>query len=143
MGPSLGGYESDESELILPGGWKATPGKRKRHYRQSSAEPRQPSPSREPVVKKGKAPQCDKVIDRPWGVMEWKRLERIFRSEKEKWVAEREIKPLPSLGGGMSWARRAMGMSKGTKPVEWNADWVTNRFVESEGAQGLGGEWDR
>jgi hypothetical protein len=122
------------SELPLPGGWVRTP-KRKRSR-----------PPPQEMKDKRLAPKTVPPVDssgisrgRGWGVPEWKKLEKVFRAEREAWVKEREIKPLP--GGLVGWARVA---SVGPpKVVEWDGKRVTNRFLNEEGVKESEGEWSR
>ena len=90
------------------------------------------------AVGKGKEVNRDERGGRAWGVGEWKRLEKVFRVEKEVWAKEREIKPLPSLFG---WARKAFGGAAEPEVKEWNNERVVLKFLDSEQAHGQSGEW--
>jgi hypothetical protein len=140
LGTTEGGYATDETELPVPGGWKVTPGKRKRSRdmdsRSAIGEPA--DETRRAGKGKGKEQEVeeDRADGRPWGVAEWKRLEKVYRAEKEEWVKEREVKPLPGLFG---WARKALGGT--TEAKEWDNERVVKRFLDQEKAHGLSGEW--
>ncbi|WVF69594.1 hypothetical protein IAT40_004372 [Kwoniella sp. CBS 6097] len=75
-----------------------------------------------------------------WGVPEWKKLEKVYRKEKEDWIKEREVKGLPGGGGLVAWARRStfgLSMSSTTKVKEWDSERVVEKFlVDNKG-------WDR
>jgi hypothetical protein len=141
---SVGGYselgwESDETEVNLPGGWKVTPGKRKRgHTRHKShgpvSNPQATAAHREDLGVES--------VDRPWGVSEWKRLEKVYRAELAKWVKSRQVKPLPSSSSWMGWAKRVVGSEK-EQTQEWDLQKVADRFQELEGCKGWKGEWDQ
>ena len=137
FGASEAGWESDETELAVPGGWKATPGKRKRS-RSIHSRSRPELVATPAAVGKGKEVNRDERGGRAWGVGEWKRLEKVFRAEKEVWAKEREIKPLPSLFG---WARKAFGGATEPEVKEWNNERVVLKFLDSEQAHGQSGEW--
>lgn len=119
------------SELQLPGGWVRTP-KRKRSDPVTQAA----SSSNVPIA----GTKEIKADGKPWGVPEWKRLEKVFRREREAWIKEREVKALP--GGLVGWAKR---MSTGPKKVvEWDEERVVARFYKDEGIEKeMGGEWAR
>lgn len=112
----------------LPGGWIGTPAgvKRKRIYQEAT-----------PSVK-GKEKMEDAA---PWGVAEWKKLEKVYRSEREAWRKERQVKPLPT-GGLLGWARRASGAHSAPKVEEWDGERVVERFLKEE-CKTAKGEWDR
>ena len=133
LADSPGGWESDESELPLPGGWKKTPRKRKR------ARSHGPSTLSQPRSVGSGDHDNDRIVDksRSWGVPEWKRLEKTFRAEKDMWLKERDIKPLP---GWIGWAKRALGVGQ-PEAEEWDNNRVVQAFIKAERAQGLGGEW--
>ncbi|WVQ69481.1 uncharacterized protein L199_007700 [Kwoniella botswanensis] len=89
-----------------------------------------------------------------WGVKEWKRLEKVYRAEKETWIKEREIKklpitgsptasPIPSIPGGLvAWARRStFGTPKVVQVKEWDIESVVKRFLDDERKDGR--NWDR
>lgn len=146
-GASERGWESDETEYALPGGWKPTPGKRKRSRSVRARPVALPSVKESDSTgggavagvtgeEKQKENVGEKDASRPWGVPDWKRLEKVFRAEKEAWKAEREVKPLPGLFG---WARKAW---KGEPEVkDWDNGRVVSRFLGEEKAEGLSGEW--
>ncbi|WWD00810.1 hypothetical protein V866_007747 [Kwoniella sp. B9012] len=88
-----------------------------------------------------------------WGVKEWKRLEKVYRAEKETWIKEREIKklpvtgsptasPIPSIPGGLvAWARRStFGTPKEVQAKEWDSENVVKRFLDEEKKDGR--TWD-
>lgn len=129
------GYESDGTELALPGAWKRTPGKRKRaahHHREA------------PILSQ---PVASSSRDsRPWSVGDWKRLEKVFRAEREAWLSGREMKPLPSSPSVspsvFGWARRSPIIGENqSRPSEWDPETVVRKFITEEKAEGLGGEW--
>jgi hypothetical protein len=121
------------SEMQLPGGWVRTP-KRKRSDPVTETAPSSSIPIPGASVKE------IRPGDRPWGVPEWKRLEKVFRREREAWIKEREVKALP--GGLIGWAKR---MSTGPKKVvEWDEERVVARFYKDEGIEEeMRGEWAR
>ena len=118
----------------LPGGWIGTPAgvKRKRIHREAS-----PSLTKQ-ISAKGKEKEENGA---PWGVTEWKKLEKVYRSEREAWLKEREIKTLPT-GGLLGWARRASGVGSAPRVNAWDGDRVVNRFLKEEGKEAKG-DWDR
>jgi len=134
LGAIEAGWESDETELAVPGGWKVTPGKRKRS-RSIHSRSRPDVPVTPAVTAKGKEVSR---ADAAWGVGDWKRLEKVFRSENEAWVKEREVKPLPGLFG---WARKALGGGSEAKVKEWDNNRVVLAFLDREEAHGRSGEW--
>ncbi|KAE8540464.1 hypothetical protein D1P53_003410 [Cryptococcus gattii VGV] len=124
----------------IPGGYVKTPIKRRhsplphphRHFHSSFGRINTPG------VVKGKA----KERANTWGVSEWKRLEKTYRSEKEAWIKERELKALP--GGLVSWARRATFGSNSRVEVEpWDAQRVVEKFLDGEGSKAGNAEWDK
>lgn len=130
-GPSETGWESDES-LALPGGWKVTLGKRKRSTRRIA-----------PLTPKSATVSQSGAGDgKAWGVPEWKRLEKVFRAERERWIGERDIRPLPTIDsprGILGWMGRKVPEVK-----EWDPEWVVERFLREEGMQvDAEGEWAR
>jgi serine/arginine repetitive matrix protein 2 len=136
------GYLSDESEspeLALPGAWKRTPGKRKRE--QARATPGNQGDYEE--IPMSSTDQCQN--DKPWGVHEWKKLEKVFRAQREVWIKTRNIKPLPSTTFSfLTWSRRAMPAAKEKVAVkEFDIENVLDVFIEEENAVGFGGEWSR
>ncbi|WWC68145.1 uncharacterized protein I206_102068 [Kwoniella pini CBS 10737] len=75
-----------------------------------------------------------------WSVNEWKKLEKVYRQEKESWLKERDIKNLP--GGLVGWARRSTFKNSTSKPViDWDLKKVVEKFSEDESA--LGKSWDK
>ncbi|OCF58592.1 hypothetical protein L486_03079 [Kwoniella mangroviensis CBS 10435] len=89
-----------------------------------------------------------------WGVKEWKRLEKVYRAEKETWIKEREIKklpvtesptasPIPSIPGGLvAWARRStFGTPKEVHVKKWDIESVVDNFLDEEKKDGR--NWDR
>ncbi len=123
------GWESEESGLILPGGWKGTPRKRKRRDR---------SPV---IVSRAGSSQPRKYAGRLWGVKEWKRLEKVYQAERLAWVEKRDIRPLPAPSSPfLGWIRSG----KLLEVEDWDAERVVSRFLNDEGVEGeLSGEWDR
>jgi hypothetical protein len=110
--------------MVLPGGWKSTPGKRKRR------EHRSPQASDEPSARRAEVNN-----GRPWGVKEWKRLEKLYKVERAAWMEKRMIQPLPAAGSPFLKARAV---------EEWDAENVVNRFLKDERVVGdSNGEWDR
>lgn len=55
-------------------------------------------------------------------------------------MKEREIKPMPT-GSVWSWAKKAIGV-KEVEVKAWDMERVIRRFVQQEGCQAWGGEWD-
>lgn len=127
------GWESDETELALPGGWQKTPGQKRKRAKSIHRSSRTNVLDAAPVVSSERETRED---GRPWGVAEWKKLEKVYRAEKEAWVKEREIKPLPGFFG---WAKKALIGSNEVK--EWDNERVVKRYLDEEDAHGLGGEW--
>lgn len=80
--------------------------------------------------------ETDKQGGRAWGIPDWKKLEKVYRAEKEAWIEERQVKPLPGLFG---WAKKVLTGEPEVK--EWDNERVVRRFVEAENAEGLNGEW--
>jgi hypothetical protein len=100
------------TELPLPGAWNGTPQfKRKRnapteHY----VEPPKTTPT--------------------WGVSQWKKLEKVFRAEREIWVTEREVKAMP--GGFIGWARMSTFGPPAPTTKPWDPTRVVDRFLEEQ-----------
>jgi len=123
--------DEEEDDLYVPGGWKSTPGKRKR----PTVKPSNAQPS---------VPSAVEGVGRPWGVAEWKALEKVYRSEKDEWVKHREIKKLPgsstSTSGwlGFGWGRKV----EESEVKDWDVKRVVNRFIIGQHAEQLVGEWD-
>lgn len=114
-----------DSPLHIPGAWRRTP-KRKRHVEEAT-------PRHEPeVVAEG----------RPWRGKDWKRLHRVYRVERAKWVNERETRPLPGATSGY-WTpfRRTQAQ---TVP-QWDNARVADAFIQSRQLkeEELVGEWSR
>ncbi|KAK8847590.1 hypothetical protein IAR55_005449 [Kwoniella newhampshirensis] len=112
-------------DFPVPGGYVRTPqssGKRKR-----APGPVLAPHEEVPTIATGKG--------KVWGISEWKKLEKVYRKEKEEWTKEREVKSLPS--GLMTWARRStFGVSAIMK--EWDVNRVVEKFLAEEGEH-----WDR
>ncbi|WVW78224.1 hypothetical protein I302_100176 [Kwoniella bestiolae CBS 10118] len=96
--------------------------------------------------------ESGKASDEIWGVKEWKKLEKVYRREKEPWMKEREIKALPSPaspgpsipGGLVAWARRSTFGTSAVKEIkvrEWDVERVVERFLGDEKKEGR--VWDR
>jgi serine/arginine repetitive matrix protein 2 len=115
----------------FPGGYVFTPAKRKREI------PRPAKSEAASMLSKSTAGSGG----RPWSVKEWKALERIYKNERELWMSEREVKPLP--GGLVAWARRST-MGREVDVAEWDAERVVRRFLAEQGVGETGkGEWER
>nr|XP_018265263.1 uncharacterized protein I303_01623 [Kwoniella dejecticola CBS 10117]OBR87421.1 hypothetical protein I303_01623 [Kwoniella dejecticola CBS 10117] len=131
----------------VPGAFVKTPTsvKRKRNV------PWQSRPEPDSVSAPAPQPELNPKVDEKWGVSEWKQLEKVYRTEKELWIKEREIKNLP--GGLVAWARRStFGRSPSSSAVsdsaskshhvkDWDMTRVVDRFVEDQTTQGL--SWDK
>ena len=130
------GYATDGTPLRLPGGWRSSPTKRKREAPSNPNE-------HETALQEIRIASSSRMggDDRPWGVGEWKRLEKVYKSEKIAWTAEREIKALPSSPGWLGWAKTKLTAIAVPKASEWDSDRVLRRFIQDERAEGLGGEW--
>ena len=115
-------FSTASTNLPLPGAWISTPViKRKRQ--EAANEPAT-------YIANGDG----------WGIADWKRLEKVFKREKEAWVKERQVKALPS-GGFLSWARKSFARTQKAPDVkEWDARRVIEAFAEAE--KGAGREWD-
>ena len=124
------GSESVESEMVLPGGWKRTPGKRKRRER----PPTQSTGTAGSKALKG-------MTGKAWGVKDWKRLEKVYKAERADWVERREVRRLPPPSS------RFLGWMRAGKLPEaqaWDAQRVVVRFLNEQAVEGdLSGEWDR
>jgi serine/arginine repetitive matrix protein 2 len=121
----------DLSEINLPGAWKSTPVKRKRRIPSTAAQAA--------TVPLAPAETC---AGRPWGVAEWKKLERVYRAEKEAWVKEREIKALPASVGWLGWAKKAM-RKEDVVIAAWEVSRVVEAFIKGEKEGNLVGKWSR
>lgn len=123
------------SDVYFPGGWVAT-SKRKR----AALPPIAQSPA--PPAASTRNPK-ELETGPNWGVKEWKKLEKVYRAEKESWMKEREVKALPLTAstGLLGWARRkTLG---GTAEVEvkvkeWDWERVVQRFMAE-----AGNDWSR
>lgn len=105
------GVSETPTELPLPGAWNGTP-KRKRA-----------APSTETIGE-------DVAPTKAWGVSQWKKLEKVFRAERELWIKEREFKSMP--GGFIGWARRSTFGSPAPVLKEWDPMRVVSRFVDEQ-----------
>ena len=123
------GYSSDGTEINLPGGWLSSAKKRKRSM--STARPSEPEAS--PAISQGQPV-------RPWGVREWKKLEKVYRSERTRWSLEQDVARSPSTSW-LSWATCKLSTSMSSSSEDWDAERVVKRFIETEKAQGGVGEW--
>lgn len=108
------GVSEAPTDLALPGAWNGTPiPKRKRHV-ETVPEQAQVQP-----------------MTRGWGVSQWKKLERVFRAERELWTHEREIKQMP--GGFLGWARMSTFGSPAPVMKVWDPTRVVDRFCTEQG----------
>ncbi|ORX34073.1 hypothetical protein BD324DRAFT_658110 [Kockovaella imperatae] len=123
------GYSSDASEMLLPGGWARTPRKRK----MSEA-----MPEADRIVAKTSL-RSTMGSDRPWGVKEWKRLEKVYRAEKLAWSQDQGGANV-SPPGWLGWAAAKFG-APSAKNKEWDIGRVVQRFLELECAEGSDGDW--
>lgn len=125
-----GGSEAP-SEVYFPGGWVATP-KRKRSILPTIA----PSPAVQ-----SDAESRAEGTERVWGVKEWKKLEKVYRVEREAWMKEREVKALPT--GLLGWARRKTMSAAEVQAKEWDGERVVKRFEEEFVKDRDEGGWSR
>ena len=131
------GWESDDSEAVLPGGWKRSPRKRKRRvYR-----PLQSEYDESENIALASTGVSERRDGRSWGVKEWKRLEKIFKAERTAWAEARDVRPVSNLSSPFwGWIQNV----RVVQVEEWDADRVVSRFLDTEGVQSdLGGEWNR
>ncbi|WWD21680.1 hypothetical protein CI109_106166 [Kwoniella shandongensis] len=126
---SMSVFSFATDDYPIPGAYVRTPqssGKRKRTMALPAATHEEVDKT--VVAEKGKS----------WGVPEWKKLEKVYRKEKEQWTKEREVKSLP--GGLVAWARRSTfgASSSPSTATEWDPERVVKTFLQQEGEG-----WDR
>jgi len=63
-------------------------------------------------------------------VSQWKKLEKVFRAEREIWVTERNVKAMP--GGFIGWARMSTFGPPASAAVPWDPTRVVDRFLEEQ-----------
>jgi hypothetical protein len=116
------GVSEAATELPLPGAWIGTP-KRKR------------SALANPPLHVEQTPT--------WGVSQWKKLEKVFRAEKEIWVTKRSVKAMP--GGFIGWARMSTFGPPAAVAKPWDPTRVVDRFLEEQGVKvdEQVGDWSR
>jgi len=118
------GVSEAATELPLPGAWNGTP-KRKRsalqHVQPSKPQPTTPT----------------------WGVSQWKKLEKVFRAEREIWVTERSVKAMP--GGFIGWARMSTFGPPAAVAKPWDPTRVVDRFLSEQAVKvdEQVGDWSR
>lgn len=113
------GVSEAATELALPGAWNGTPqAKRKRTAHAHSYDG-----ALQPVVEENKTTPT-------WGVSQWKKLEKVFRAERELWVTERQVKTMP--GGFIGWARMSTFGPAAPVAKPWEPMRVVNRFMEEQ-----------
>ncbi|WVR04793.1 hypothetical protein IAU60_001805 [Kwoniella sp. DSM 27419] len=125
----------------VPGGYLRTP----RPGQVKRKRPVSPLPPTGNETSLGASTQQNRAAreEARWGVTEWKKLEKVYRKEKELWIAQREVKSLP--GGLIAWARRStFGRSTSSNKEdaevkEWNNGTVVDKFLEKEHDK----VWDR
>ncbi len=115
------GISEAPTELPLPGAWNGTP-KRKRSAHLQIEAPK---------------------TSNTWGVSQWKKLEKVFRAEREIWVTERNVKAMP--GGFIGWARMSTFGPPAAVAVPWDPTRVVDRFLEEQGISKKEqvGDWSR
>ncbi len=115
------GISEAPTELPLPGAWNGTP-KRKRSAHLQTEAPK---------------------TSATWGVSQWKKLEKVFRAEREIWVTERNVKAMP--GGFIGWARMSTFGPPAAAAVPWDPTRVVDRFLEEQGISEKEqvGDWSR
>jgi len=120
----LRGVSEAATELPLPGAWNGTP-KRKRSALQH-VQPSQPQPTTP-----------------TWSVSQWKKLEKVFRAEREIWVTERSVKAMP--GGFIGWARMSTFGPPAAVAKPWDPTRVVDRFLDEQGVKvdEQVGDWSR
>jgi hypothetical protein len=106
------GVSEAPTDLALPGAWNGTP-KRKR--------PHAGVPQHETAQE----------VTKVWGVSQWKKLEKVFRAERELWTHERQIKQMP--GGFLGWARMSTFGSPAPTMKIWDPIRVVDRFCTEQG----------
>lgn len=103
---------STSTTLPVPGAWVSTP-----------------------VLKRKRDEAVQEIATLPaWGIMDWKRLEKVHRKEKDAWLKERTIKPLPS-GGFLSWAKRSFSRPREPATTVWDPKKVVAAFIAAEEKQ--------
>lgn len=107
------GVSEAPTDLALPGGWNGTP-RRKR-----------------PHTELFHAGEDERKTTKVWGVSQWKKLEKVFRAEREIWTHEREIKQMP--GGFLGWARMSTFGSPAPTMKAWDPIRVVDRFCTEQG----------
>ncbi|EIW71041.1 hypothetical protein TREMEDRAFT_59985 [Tremella mesenterica DSM 1558] len=149
---SKGGDGGNIDSPYLPGGWIRTPGTKRKRGMSVSPTKAGPGPSRlssgdtsdfterrgETSVRRRDRKGKGKDKERVWGVTEWKKLEKVYRTEREEWTKERNVKPLPSKLGLFSWS----GTQSKAEAREWDGGRVVDRFLKEEGRVAEG-EWSR
>lgn len=100
---SLTRFTDNDTPLRIPGGWHKTP-KRKREN----------SDEVDPTTTSSKG----------WTVVDWRRLDKIYKAEHVKFTSQRETRPMP---GWSPWPR-----SKPTA-TEWDRMRVVNAFYAETG----------
>ncbi|WVN89299.1 uncharacterized protein L203_104520 [Cryptococcus depauperatus CBS 7841] len=123
----------------IPGGYIKTPAKRARSPQAHRSHGRSHSSIAHVDLAHTSKNQDKK--SKAWGVPEWKRLEKIYREEREIWTKERKTKPLP--GGVISWARRATFIASNVVVKKWDIEQVADRFLREEGERSQNSEWAR
>ena len=115
------GISEAPTELPLPGAWNGTP-KRKRSAHLQIEAPK---------------------TSATWGVSQWKKLEKVFRAEREIWVTERNVKAMP--GGFIGWARMSTFGPPAAAAVPWDPTRVVDRFLEEQAISEKEqvGDWSR
>ena len=74
---------------------------------------------------------------------QWKKLEKVFRAEREIWVTERSVKAMP--GGFIGWARMSTFGPPAAAAVPWDPTRVVDRFLEEQAISEKEqmGDWSR
>lgn len=120
------GVSEVPTDLGIPGAWNGTP-KRKRYAPSKTIMEESENQSR--------------ITTKAWGVSQWKKLEKVFRAERELWTTERVIKSMP--GGFIGWARMSTFGAPAPTMKEWDPMRVVIRFCEEQkiGADQQIGDW--
>jgi hypothetical protein len=101
------------TELPLPGAWNGTPKRKRSAYAHA-----------------GLGTTVQEKTTPSWGVSQWKKLEKVFRAEREVWVTEREVKAMP--GGFIGWARMSTFGPPAPSAKVWDSMRVVERFIREQ-----------
>jgi hypothetical protein len=108
------GTSEAATELPLPGAWNGTPKRKRSGLSQAPLQ----------------SLREDQETTPTWGVSHWKKLEKVFRAEREIWVTERQVKAMP--GGFIGWARMSTFGPAAPVATVWNPMRVVDRFMDEQ-----------